>query len=159
VVERTAGDTEIVAALAGWSAALTAGDQATALIAAQQAMALARSANSPYMAVAAACVEHAGGTAAEVSHQAHSCSCSFCGATEDRARLIAGPHVFICESCIGSGDDQPLAQRGAGDATGTPCSFCNRRPTESAPVVATTDHSICANCVSLCARIFSGGDA
>jgi ClpX C4-type zinc finger len=159
VGERTAGDTDIVAALARFAAALTAGDQPTALVAAQQATSLALSANSPYSAVAEACVEHAGGHAAEVSHQALSYSCSFCGATEDEARLIAGPDVFICESCIGSGGDELVARRGAGDATWNPCSFCNRPPTESAPALATTDDSICAKCVSLCARILSGGDA
>jgi len=157
MAERTAGDTEIVAALAGWAAALTAGDRETALVAAQRAMALARSANSPYAAVTAACVEHTGGTAAEVHHQVR--SCSFCGATEDRARLIAGPDVFICDACIGGGSDQQVPRLGAGDAPGRPCSFCNKRPTESAPVVVTPDHSICGNCVSLCARIISGGDA
>ena len=159
MTDRTPGDTEIVAALAGWAAALTAGDRATALVAAQQAMALARSGNSPYLAVTAACVEHAGGTAAEVAHQASSCSCSFCGASEDGARLIAGPDVFICEGCIRNSGHQQVAQRGAGHPTGEPCSFCNRRPAESAPIVATTEHSICSNCVSLCARIFSGEDA
>jgi hypothetical protein len=159
VTERMPANTEIVAALSGWAAALTVGDRATALVAAQRAMALARSVDRPYAAVTAACVEHAGGTAAELFRQASPSSCSFCEATEDTARLVAGPGVFICEVCITSGRDQKVAQGGAGNATGRPCSFCNSRPSASAPAVATTNQSICAACLRICARILSGKDA
>jgi hypothetical protein len=154
MVERTPGDTEIAAALKAWAAARHRGDKVAALAAAQQAMAIARSANSPYLAVTAACVEHAGGGAADVPLQTHSGSCSFCGATEGVARLVAGPHVFVCESCV-RGGNQEIFQGGPEDR----CSFCNRLSSDSPQALATAHHSICANCMSTCAQILSGGQA
>jgi hypothetical protein len=132
--ENSTGDGEFVAALAGWAAALADGDRPAALAAAERALELARSANSPYLVVAEACVEHAGGAAAVPSHEAIPCSCSFCGATQDGTRLIGGPDVFVCETCIGS-DSQPEARHGAGEATGRSWSFCNAPANESASAV------------------------
>lgn len=33
------------------------------------------------------------------------CSCSFCGHRQDRARLVAGPGVWICRHCVGLAAD------------------------------------------------------
>ncbi|WP_104023320.1 ClpX C4-type zinc finger protein [Gemmatirosa kalamazoonensis] len=66
-------------------------------------------------------------------------------------RLIAGPSVYICESCIAS-----IATRESAAGTAKRCSFCGRRdvPIPSAwPSLA-----ICAACLELARGILAEGD-
>jgi hypothetical protein len=101
-------------------------------------------------------------------------ACTFCGRPQNKVRkLIAGPHVYICERCIG------LAKRviNSGEAVLTPvgqmtavpeeakrerCSFCGKYRSQApglAVVSAATGGkapgpaAICAECLALCDEI------
>ena len=66
-------------------------------------------------------------------------------------QLIAGPGVYICESCIAL-----LATRESGGATGERCSFCGRRDVPIAG--AWPSLAICAPCVELTRSILAEDD-
>jgi hypothetical protein len=78
--------------------------------------------------------------------------CRACGLPRDAGRrLIAGPGVYLCESCIA-----PLATRESATATAARCSFCGRRDVLIAgawPSVA-----ICAPCLDLAHSILAEDD-
>jgi ClpX C4-type zinc finger len=99
-------------------------------------------------------------------------TCTFCGKPQVKTRkLIAGPHVYICDGCIG------LAEKviGSGDAASTAlgrltavperekrerCSFCGKYHSQ-APGLAMLSASgkapgaaaICSECLALCGEI------
>jgi ClpX C4-type zinc finger len=100
-------------------------------------------------------------------------TCTFCGKPQTRVRkLIAGPHVFICDGCvgltkkvIGSGTaaSTQLGQLTAvpGQAKRERCSFCGKYRSQvpglaalsaggKAPAVA-----VCAECLALCDEIIA----
>ena len=103
-------------------------------------------------------------------------NCTFCGKNQTQVRkLIAGPHVYICNGCvdlaksvIGSG--QP-ARTGLGPISAVPeqehrvrCSFCGKNRGQAdglavAPtaMVAKTNASaaICSQCLELCDEIIA----
>ena len=66
-------------------------------------------------------------------------------------RLIAGPGVYICESCLAL-----LASRESADATAERCSFCGRRDVPIAGVWPS--FAICAPCVELSHGILAEDD-
>jgi len=69
----------------------------------------------------------------------------------ENRRLIAGPGVYICESCIAR-----LASRESAAAAGERCSFCSRR---DVPIVgAWPSLAICAACVELTRGILAEDD-
>jgi len=42
--------------------------------------------------------------------------CSFCGKSEDKVqKLVAGPHVYICDECVGVAARIMQAERGVVD--------------------------------------------
>jgi hypothetical protein len=69
---------------------------------------------------------------------------------EDR-RLIAGPGVYICESCIAL-----LASRESAADAAQRCSFCRRRDVPIAG--AWPSFAICAACVELARGILAEDD-
>ena len=81
------------------------------------------------------------------------------------AKLIAGPHVYICDECIGSAE-AALAQRPTpkhatpfSRETGRPasrCSFCNRRASAKRAVAHGGAVRVCAECLRLCGEILEG---
>jgi hypothetical protein len=101
-------------------------------------------------------------------------TCTFCGKPQIKVyKLIAGPHVYICDGCVG------LAKRviGSGDAASTQlgrliavperekrerCSFCGKYRSE-APGLAVLSASgkapgvaaICSECLALCDEIMA----
>jgi ATP-dependent protease Clp ATPase subunit len=66
-------------------------------------------------------------------------------------RLIAGPSIYICESCIAL-----LAIRELGAATAERCSFCGRRDVPIAGGL--TSVAICAACLELARGILREDD-
>ena len=66
-------------------------------------------------------------------------------------RLIAGPSVYICESCIAL-----LATRESAAATAERCSFCRRRDVPIAG--AWPSLAICAACLELARGILAEDD-
>jgi len=156
MTESSAEDREVVAAFARWAVAAESGDQVAARRCAEEALALARSSNSPFVTVAEALVEEAGGAVVRRPRETPSYSCSFCGAPDGGGhRLVAGPDVFICKSCV----DSRVEPRAAGPLRDRPCAFCNKSPSDDATLSATDAHSICDGCVRICVEIFaSKGD-
>jgi ribosomal protein S14 len=94
--------------------------------------------------------------------------CSFCGRPRRKARpLVAGPGVYICESCIAIARSllatgEP-AQAGsttlmaitAVDKRRERCSFCGKRRPHVAGLASTGDVLICNDCVRLCEEILA----
>jgi len=66
-------------------------------------------------------------------------------------RLIAGPGVHICESCIAL-----LASRGSAAVAGERCSFCRRRDVPIAG--AWPSLAICAACLELARGVLAEQD-
>ena len=74
-----------------------------------------------------------------------------CLPSAERRRLIAGPGIYICESCIAL-----LATRESAAATGERCSFCGRR---DAPIAgALPSLALCAACLELSHSILAEDD-
>ena len=105
-------------------------------------------------------------------------ACTFCGETQNMVRkLIAGPGVYICDSCIalagrvlgsGQAEDTELATMTAAPAPAThlKCSFCgkNRRQVDGLVTAAAVTveqkqtsaaAAICSQCLALCDEIIT----
>jgi hypothetical protein len=87
--------------------------------------------------------------------------CTWCDRpSSEVSKLIAGPDVFICESCIEAAE---RAMRGAGGAglkraqgkTGR-CSFCRRRSSRQRPIVRGAAAHVCGECLRICREILDG---
>ena len=66
-------------------------------------------------------------------------------------RLIAGPGIYLCESCIAL-----LATRESAAATAARCSFCGRRDVPIADALPSV--TICAECLELSQSILADDD-
>ncbi len=94
-------------------------------------------------------------------------ACSFCGRAELKARrLVAGPGVYICESCVDLGrrviaKGQPAGTAKAtlvavaADNTRERCSFCGKRRHQLDGLASSGDVLICKDCLKLCDEIFA----
>jgi hypothetical protein len=88
--------------------------------------------------------------------------CTFCGRPPSEvSKLISGPNVFICDSCVslaeasfshgvGGGARGPLAAAQGGRAA---CSFCGKRRSRERPVVIGPASNVCNACIGLCRQI------
>ena len=101
-------------------------------------------------------------------------ACSFCGAAQAATRrLVAGPHIYICESCVGVAETVIATARpgrtGLGqmvavtaEMIGSRCGFCGKSR-QQIDAIATSvgikagrpaaDAAICAECLALCREI------
>lgn len=71
--------------------------------------------------------------------------------------MIAGPSVFICDSCVGLALDavrEAVVADPRGDAR-LNCSFCGKSAGEVEKLVAGPDVHICDGCVSLCGEVLA----
>ena len=93
-------------------------------------------------------------------------SCSFCGRSQKHVKkLIAGPGVYICDSCIsgvhaaivepGRTASTPIAtiQQVSDEGETEQCSFCGKRRYELAAMASAGDARICDECLELCDEI------
>ena len=72
--------------------------------------------------------------------------CSFCSSTQrDVEKLIAGPHVYICDECVATAQ-RVLAGTRVRQAD---CSFCGEPRAPKAVV------TICEHCLTLCEGILA----
>jgi ATP-dependent protease Clp ATPase subunit len=93
--------------------------------------------------------------------------CSFCGKGQPPAwKLIAGPGVAICDSCIDLADQviasgapaaTPLSSITAiaDDALAPKCSFCGKRRDQVTGLAGGAEAIICTECLSLCHEIIA----
>jgi len=91
--------------------------------------------------------------------------CSFCGKSQKQVKkLIAGPHVYICDQCIGGAHtviadpgrtvSTPIATIQVRDEGGAEqCSFCGKNPRQVAAIASAGDARICSECLALCDEI------
>ena len=86
----------------------------------------------------------------QVAHRVPRCRACRLPSAEGR-RLIAGPGVYICESCIAL-----LATRESAAATAERCSFCGRRDVPIAGALPSL--AICAACLELSHSILAEDD-
>jgi len=86
--------------------------------------------------------------------------CTFCDRPPSEvAKLIAGPNVYICDSCVALGE----RVLGGGARSGTlaaakqggkaRCSFCGKRGTAERPMARGPKASVCSQCLRLCRQI------
>jgi ATP-dependent protease Clp ATPase subunit len=79
-------------------------------------------------------------------------TCSFCGTPQNQVqRLIAGPNVFICDTCVAR---FLTSQEARQEQQGLRCSFCGKSPRQ-VPFLAGGSQgvSICNACLDLCQEI------
>src|SRR6185369_1845558 len=82
--------------------------------------------------------------------------CTFCGKPPSEVeKIIAGPNVFICDTCVDLAEQR--LTRGAGAFTvakdGAKCSFCSKRRSAERPVVASAEARVCRVCLTQCRQI------
>lgn len=113
-------------------------------------------------------IEEAGGTAGWKPRRKTDAdlACSFCGATKaEVARLVAGPGVFICDSCVAL-SDQVIREAGPPEpsrshigpvspSSAFTCSFCDRPAAETERLVAGPGVRICDQCVRFCTEVIA----
>jgi hypothetical protein len=93
--------------------------------------------------------------------------CSFCGRPHPTPRtLIAGPGVYICETCVRTADGM-VTTGSAAPAAGAAielvaeqarterCSFCGRRRHQVPALASAGDVRICTGCLELCQEILA----
>lgn len=87
--------------------------------------------------------------------------CTWCDRpASEVSKLIAGPNVFICESCIEAAERE---MRGApragltraGKASGR-CAFCRRRGSRHRSIVLGDAADVCGDCLRICREILDG---
>lgn len=90
--------------------------------------------------------------------------CTWCGRPPSEvSKLVAGPNVFICDSCL------EVAERALADDAGVSgalrrvkerarerCSFCRRRADETRSLVAGPAANICSECMRICREFMHG---
>ena len=85
--------------------------------------------------------------------------CSFC--QESNERMVAGPGVFICWNCIelcksiyeSAHESEALAAYK--NESDSKCNFCGSRENVNCALFTKSDKFICAECICLCAGIFT----
>jgi hypothetical protein len=91
--------------------------------------------------------------------------CTFCGRPPSEvSKLIAGPNVYICDSCVGlaegvlggGGDANPSAFPAARRRARARCSFCAKRRHDQRPLFGGPAACVCGDCLRLCREILNG---
>ena len=85
--------------------------------------------------------------------------CTFCGRPPSEvAKLIAGPNVYVCDSCVTNAERIVGGRKGtgglaaAGERSRAACAFCGKRRTEQRPLVV-GPANVCGDCLALCRQI------
>ncbi len=87
--------------------------------------------------------------------------CTWCGRPPSEvARLIAGPHVFICDRCVTSAEmaagnrptSGPFAGPQSASAPGK-CAFCGKRRSSTRSLVQAREGQVCTECLRVCREI------
>jgi len=94
-------------------------------------------------------------------------SCTWCGRPPSEvARLIAGPGVFVCDSCVSAAEETMAGGRAVAPfegtrkrGVGTRCSFCGKSPAEDRVVATSPRGRVCAGCLATCRQILDAGGA
>jgi hypothetical protein len=93
-------------------------------------------------------------------------ACTFCGnSAETVARLIAGPKVFICNSCVTMAEETLNGTQTdgnsmiiAGTETKGRCSFCGKPRMAHRQVVKAASANVCSECLGVCRQILTDSE-
>jgi ClpX C4-type zinc finger len=86
-------------------------------------------------------------------------ACTWCGRpSEEVSKLIAGPNVYICDSCTEAAEQSLKTEgsvllRRAKAREKSRCSFCHKRSSEKRALVVGRTANICAECLRMCREI------
>jgi hypothetical protein len=87
--------------------------------------------------------------------------CTWCGRPPSEVRkLVAGPHVHICDACITAAQRAATGRHTIGPfllttraSIGRRCGFCGRGAGKDRPLVGTDAGHVCAACLQTCSQI------
>ena len=87
--------------------------------------------------------------------------CTWCGRPPSEvAKLVAGPHVYICDACIADAERALSGRETTGSfslATRASmrrrCSFCRRTAGKDRPILAAAAGHVCGACLQTCRQI------
>jgi len=83
-------------------------------------------------------------------------NCSFCGqAPTESKKLVAGPGLFICDSCVENLSDMARGQEPRLATLPDACSFCSKSRRKVRVIVGDEKASICDQCLGLCRDILA----
>jgi hypothetical protein len=88
--------------------------------------------------------------------------CTWCDRPQSEvSKLIAGPNVFICESCIEAAERATRGASGLGLKRATAgtrgrCAFCRKRSGPKRSVVIGPVADVCEECLRVCREILDG---
>jgi hypothetical protein len=91
--------------------------------------------------------------------------CTWCGRPPSEvSKLIAGPRVYICESCVEAAERVVAGvRRGAGpflqvktNGAARRCGFCARRASNDRALVTASPAHVCTDCLRVCRDILDG---
>ena len=93
-------------------------------------------------------------------------ACTFCGhSAENVTRLIAGPKVFICSSCVTMAEEILNGTQTAGSSmiiagaeTKGRCSFCGKPRMAHRAVVKAASANVCSECLGVCRQILTDSE-
>ena len=93
-------------------------------------------------------------------------TCTFCGnSAETVAKLIAGPKVFICNSCVTMAEETLNGTQTdgnsmiiAGTETKGRCSFCGKPRMAHRQVVKAASANVCSECLGVCRQILTDSE-
>jgi hypothetical protein len=90
--------------------------------------------------------------------------CTWCGRPPSEvSKLIAGPRVYICESCIEAaervfrtGRSSPPFEERRRKTAAVGCAFCGRRARQERSLLTGPSGSVCSDCLRVCREILDG---
>lgn len=101
--------------------------------------------------------------------------CTWCGRPPSEvSKLIAGPNVYICETCVESAERTAAGQTGSSPFVGAKksgvvvalpyarrrrCAFCGRGAAKDRVLVHAAAGQVCSDCVQVCREILDGRSA
>jgi ATP-dependent protease Clp ATPase subunit len=86
-------------------------------------------------------------------------ACTWCGRpSEEVSKLIAGPNVYICDSCTEAAEQSLKTEgsvllRPAKVREKSRCSFCRKRCSEKRALVVGRTANVCGECLRTCREI------
>ncbi len=90
--------------------------------------------------------------------------CTWCGRPPSEvSKLIAGPHVYICDACVDDAERATTSGPAAGRfaqvkkrSVASRCAFCGSRANQDRSLVTAAAGHVCTECLKVCREILEG---
>ena len=85
--------------------------------------------------------------------------CTWCGRPPAEVnKLIAGPHVYICDACVADAEHPSAKGRFVkiSERAGRKCSFCSKRASGDRQLLGSQAGYVCNECLRVCREILDG---